>query len=263
LLQKGKDAAFSGTFRRPPQDTHEVLDIKAYLDSQPVQWVVIPDLNKDLGSGYEKYDVGSIGQLDTRILTEQYADEDLAKKMEHAWRGGAYYAAGSKDSKLAGTAKVALLYLSRWDSDDSADEFARLYAEYIPQRYTKAVKIRPENWAGHVCTASACDTSYFFETDEGDIAIQRVEGPGVLVTEGFNREIANKVGQKVLAANPAKSIQVEMHSLMSPLRTSAVIQDAIARIMTKRIVDAIATTRPVTSKDAACRVFTPAAPSMH
>ncbi|MBV9436986.1 MAG: hypothetical protein JOZ44_13080 [Acidobacteria bacterium] len=244
LLQRSKETAFSGAFRRPPQDTHEILDIDAYMASKPVQWLVIPDLTKEIGSGYEKYDVGSIGQLDTRILTEQYADEELAKKMALAWRGGAYYAAGNKDAKLSGTAKVALLYFSRWDSDESADEFARLYAEYIPQRYTKATKLNAREQKSAFCSANGCENSYFFDTNEGPIAIQRVDGPGVLVTEGFNAEVTNKVGQKVLTANPAKSIQVEMRSLMSPLRTSAVLQQALAGIMRARAIQAASAVHP-------------------
>jgi hypothetical protein len=62
------------------------------------------------------------------------------------------------------------------------------------------------------------------------------------VTEGFDQETANKLGEKVLAANPAKSIQVQMHSLMSPLRTSAAIQSAMGKMMVARIADAILST---------------------
>ena len=239
LLQKGKDAAFSGAFRRPPQDTHEVLDVAAYLTPKPVEWLVLPDLKKELGSEYEKYDVGSIGQLDTRILVEQYADADSGEKLMRAWRGGAYYAAGSKDQKLSGTSKIALLYLSRWNSEASADEFARIYAAYIPQRYAGARKVTALSKNERLCSSTGCDDSYFFDTDEGQVAIQRVDGPSVLITEGFNQEATNRIGEKVLAANPAKSIQVQMHSLMSPLRTSAVIQEAVAQIMARRISEGV------------------------
>ena len=244
LLQKGKDAAFSGAFRRPPQDTHEVLDVAAYLTPQPVQWMVLPDLRKELGSGYEKYDVGSIGQLDTHILVEQYADVESADRLAKAWKGGVYYAAAAKDSKSNSTAKIALLYLSRWDSDESADNFAKIYADYIPQRYTKSEKRNtvPEN--AKLCSASGCDDSYFFDTEEGLITIQRIEGGAVLVTEGFDPETIKSMGNKVLAANPAKSVQVQMHSILSPLRTSPVIHEVIARILAQRMRAGI---RPFTS----------------
>ena len=237
LLQKSKDTAFSGAFRRPPQDTHEIIDVAAYLDPHPVRWLVLPDLNKELGSGYEKYDVGSIGQLDTRIFAEQYSDKETADELGKAWRGGAYYAASNKDPKVSGTAKIALLYLSRWDSNEGANEFAKVYADYVPKRYSKAVNLTPAEAADKFCPSSGCDASYFFQTEEGWVTVQRVEGSSVLVTEGFDPDTARKIEAKVLTVNPAKTVQVQMHSLMSPLRTSAVLQDAVERVVAKEVVD--------------------------
>ena len=235
LNKNGKDAAFTGAFRRPPQDTHEVLDIAAYLKSLPAQWLVLPDLQPALGTAYEKYDEGSIGQLDTRILVEQYADKESGEKMAEAWRGGAYYAAGSKDPKLVGTAKIGLLYLSRWDSDDAADIFAKIYADYLPQRYAK---VTPETVKEVKCgRGEDCDAQNVtaFRTNEGEVWIQRLDGAGVLISEGFDPAIAAKVRAQVLAANPARSIQVQLRSLMSPLRSSAVIQEAVGRILNKEM----------------------------
>lgn len=237
LLQKGKDTAFSGAFRRPPQDTHEILDVTAYLDAHPVRWLVLPDLKKELGSGYEKYDVGSIGQLDTQILVEQYADKETADKMSEAWRGGVYYAASNRDPKINGTAKIGLLYLSRWDSDDAADQFAEIYADYLPKRYAKANRIAA---ADVNCNSQQnCDAHnvHVFETEEGPLWIERVEGAGVLISEGFDPGVRSSLRAQVLSANPAKSIQVR--SLMSPLRTSAVLQDAIGRILANKLAQAI------------------------
>ena len=228
LLQRSKDAAFSGAFRRPPQDTHEVMDVAAYLHNRPAQWLVIPDLRSELGSKYDKYDEGSIGQLDTRILTEQYADESAAKDMAQAWRGGAYYAAGNKDPKLTGRAQIGLLYLSRWNAEDSADAYAKIYSDYLPQRYSAVKKVAHKDSA---CADSECKRSYFFETEEGPVSIVRIEGAGVLVGEGFDFDLASKLEQKLLTANPAKTVQVKLRSLMSPLRTSAVIREAVGRMV--------------------------------
>jgi hypothetical protein len=239
LLQKDKDTAFSGAFRRPPQDTHQVLDVAAYLHDRPVQWLVLPDLRKELGTHYEKYDVGSIGQLDTRILVEQYGGKDAAVKMADAWRGGAYYAASIKDSTLTGTAKIGLLYLSRWDSAEAADEFARIYSGYVPNRYTKALRPNAAEAADKFCGKSECDGSYFFQTDEGWVTVQRVGNESVLVTEGFDPETAKKTEQKVLTANPETSIRVDVHSLMSPLRTSAIVRETFGQIIARKLTDAL------------------------
>lgn len=238
LLEKGKDTAFSGAFRRPPQNTHEVLNVTSYLRAGPAKWLVLPDLRNELGSAYEKYDEGSIGQLDTRILVQQYSDKDSATKMADAWKGGVYFAAGNKDPKLKGSARIGLIYLSRWDTEDTADQFARLYADYLSKRYAKAAPIAVKDIK---CGSENCNpkTVHAFNTEEGDVWIQRVDGAGVLISEGFDIATASKLRAQILSANPAKVVQVQMRSLMSPLRTSAVIQGAVGRIVDARISQAI------------------------
>lgn len=238
LLQNGgKDFAFSGPFRRPPQDTHEVLDVNAYLHSRPPEWLVIPDFKLELaGYGYEKYDVGSIGQLDTRTLVEQYAGPEAAQSMAAAWKGGAYDAASSNDSRLTGTAKIGLLYLSRWKSDKDADEFARIYADYLPKRFssvkaTKDCKAQDSDESG--CAARN------FVTEEGPITIQRIPGAEVLVVENFPSELASKLAEKVLLANPENAMTVQRHSLMSSLRNCAVLRDAVGSMMARRVAGLI------------------------
>ena len=239
LLEKGKDAAFSGAFRRPPQNTHEILNVTSYLKAAPAKWLVLPDLKQELGSSYEKYDEGSIGQLDTRILVQQYADKDTAAKMAEEWKGGAYYAAGNKDAKVKGTPRIGLIYLSRWESEDAADQFARIYGDYLPKRYAKATPIPVKDvkcGAPESCDAKSVRS---FSTEEGEVWIQRVEGAGVLISEGFDVATASRLRAQVLSANPAKVVQVQLRSLMSPLRTSAVIQEAVGRILAGCVRDAI------------------------
>src|SRR6185437_584936 len=232
LENGGKDFAVSGPVRRPPQDTHEVLDLSAYLHSRPPEWLVIPGFKQELaGSGYEKYDVGSIGQLDTRTLVQQYAGPEAAQNLAAAWKAGAYYAASSTDPRLTGTAKIGLLYLSRWKSDEDADQFAKIYADYLPKRFSS---VKP----GQQCKSqdsdeSSCATQSFV-TEEGPITIQRIPGAEVLVVENFPAEIASKLAQKVLLANPENAVTVQRHSLMSPLRNCAVIREVMGSMMARR-----------------------------
>jgi hypothetical protein len=239
LLQKDKDTAFTGVFRRPPQDTHEVLNVTAYFHNRPVQWLVLPDLRKELGADYEKYDVGSIGQLDTRILVEQYADKNTAEKMAEAWQGGAYYAASNKNTNVTGTARIGLIYLSRWTSQEAANEFAKIYTDYLSKRYSNVIPIAASEV--NCGTGEDCDVHkvFAFNTNEGLVWIQRVDGARVLISEGFNAATSSKLRWQLLSANPVNSVQVQMRSLTSPLRTSAVVQDALNRVLAQRLVNVL------------------------
>jgi hypothetical protein len=71
------------------------------------------------------------------------------------------------------------------------------------------------------------------------VSVQRVEGSSVLVTEGFDPDTARKIEAKVLTVNPAKTVQVELRSLMSPLIVSAVLQDAMGRLVEQEIEEVI------------------------
>ena len=126
------------------------------------------------------------------------------------------------------------MYLSRWDSDDIADQFAKIYADYLPKRYKTLRRSRRTDAS---CGDFNCKNSYFFDTEEGPLAVVRVSGAGVLVSESFEADLAGKIEQKLLLANPVSTVQVRMRSLMSPLRTSAAIQEAVGPLLAKRITE--------------------------
>jgi len=98
LAKGGKQAAFDGALRRPPRSSHEIMYPAAYLQPQPLPPTRLPRLDSEGGQGYQRYDVGSVGQFDVYIILKQFADEKLADQLTPEWRGGAYYAARRQDS---------------------------------------------------------------------------------------------------------------------------------------------------------------------
>src|SRR5579864_912354 len=89
LLHKGgKKMAFAGAFARPPRNSHEVLQPEAYINDEKLPPVAIPDLKDLLGSDYDLYDSGGIGQLDVRALLKQFGDRKNADEVSSAWQGG-------------------------------------------------------------------------------------------------------------------------------------------------------------------------------
>ncbi len=54
----------------------------------PVPVLRLPDIHPLLDAEYTPYDVGVMGELDVRILTELFGGQEMAKALTPAWNGG-------------------------------------------------------------------------------------------------------------------------------------------------------------------------------
>src|ERR1039458_4073219 len=57
-----------------------------------------------------------------------------------------------------------MLYFSRWDSPEAARDFAKLYADYLPKRYKKAVLQQPASADG--MNSTGAQPAITFETNQ-------------------------------------------------------------------------------------------------
>jgi len=198
LLHKGgKQMAFAGVFARPPKNSHEVLQPKAYIDSEKLPPLVVPDLKPLLGEQYEVYDSGGVGQLDVRALLKQYGERKIADDLSSAWQGGAYVTFHRKDKNndkaasgaSATTADLALLYVSRWTTPQSAERFARFYTSALTRRYQS---VTPQS--APVCDGPNCPVSRAqIMTEEGPVLVEHWGDSSVIVSESFDTATAAKV----------------------------------------------------------------------
>ena len=221
LVAKGTEGAFAGAFERPPVDTHQVMDPSAYLEARQVPLMAVPAFESAAGKNYQKYDLSVMGEFDDWLLLKQYADQKSADAVSPKWRGGYYYAAIKPGAqKLAkGTATVpdsaiALAFVSRWQDDDAASEFAGAYAVYLPKRYPGAkevagapvesapsTKIVPGIGAAvKVDVAQRLNGLHRWSIDDGDVSIE-VRGDEVLVLEEFDTAAAARITDAVFAAH--------------------------------------------------------------
>jgi hypothetical protein len=233
LLQKGgKRMAFAGVFARPPRNTHEVLQPKAYTEGEKLPAVRVPDVRPLLSGTYEMYDSGSVGELDVRGLLKQYGDRIVADDLASAWRGGAFVtfrriAQGPARVDDPTTADLALLYVSRWQSAPAAQRFAHLYTTAVGLRYQKAVTQPTESCGGPECPVSAVQVL----TEEGPVIVERWADNTVLVSESFDAPTAAKLSHAVRQVEPtrqAESRQPEELSLrLCELPEFAAFQQAI------------------------------------
>ena len=223
LLQEGgKPMAFAGVFARPPRNTHEVLQPRTYLDHENLPSLRIPDVHEVLGSQYEVFDSGGIGELDVRALLRQYGTGKVADDLSAAWRGGAYTAFRKAAVNAAATdpttVDLALLYVSRWKTPESAAHFARFYAGAVARRYQNASTQAVKACAGKQCPVSAVQVA----TEEGPVVIEQWPDNSVVVSESFDQALADKlqntlhdsVATEVHARNlPQEELGLRLYSL--------------------------------------------------
>jgi hypothetical protein len=236
LLKKGgKDLAYAGAMKNPPQNSRQIMNPAAYLAHEKLPPVVLPNMGALLGKDYERCDVGSVGEFDIMVLLKQFTNEKLADQISSEWRGGAYYAAlkhetadtgaksqekdsgkakpQNKDAGPPTTRSVALLYLSRWSSPDIAQKFVKAYAATLLDRYRFAdpeqaePKEEKEAATAKAESAAAQPVPTHWMTDEGLVTIEQ-HGDTVLVLESFDAttelELSKAVWEGKPQSQPAK-----------------------------------------------------------
>jgi hypothetical protein len=188
----GKKMAFAGAFARPPRNSHEVLQPGTYIQGEKLTPVRIPDMQAVLGSQYDVYDSGGIGELDVRALLKQYGERRIAEDLSAAWQGGTFVAF-RRNEKTAdvspGTADLALLYVSRWKTPQAAERFARFYVGAVSQRYHSATADAVPVCSGANCPVSAAQIT----TEEGPVIVEHWDDNRVIVSESFDTATAAKL----------------------------------------------------------------------
>ena len=186
LLQSGgKELAFAGALKDPPRTTREVMEPQSYLSHEKLEPLKLLNFDKDF-AGYERFDIGAMGEFDVNILVEQFVGADRAAEMYPHWRGGYYFAGRPKGDK---SGPLGLLYVSRWSSADSAAAFAAIYARSLAQRYKKAQALGGDGKVvGDAPPVDAFRTlrgRHAWMTDEGTVVID-VRGDTILISESLD-----------------------------------------------------------------------------
>ncbi len=188
LANKGKETAFAGLLHDPPVDTRQIMQPETYLLHQVVPPPTIPDLNALVGPAYERVDFGSMGEFDVYLLAKQYGVEDAPNYYRH-WRGGYYFATHAKSAPKN---QIAMLYYSRWDSPQAARDFAKLYLDYLPKRYSE-----PVNWTSKCTIATSgsgedkpCNVEQGM-SNEGPVLIEWHDND-LLIMEGYDQGVIDK-----------------------------------------------------------------------
>src|ERR1022692_1332070 len=194
LAKNGKEAAYLGMLENPPIDTRQIMQPETYLKKQNVPPLAIPDLDKLVAPDYERFDFGGMGEFDIYLLAKQYGGAPPSYYPH--WRGGYYFAARAKSTPKG---QIAMLYFSRWDSLEAARDFAKMYADYLPKRYKKAVLQQPASADG--MNSTGAPTAIKFETNQGKMTLE-IQGNDLLILEGYDDKVAEKARQELLHGMP-------------------------------------------------------------
>src|SRR5271154_2016853 len=216
MKDKGVEGAFAGVLDRPPSTSYEILNPHSYERKAKLPLLQMPDIHGLLDEQYEPYDIGVMGALDVRILTELFAGEEAAVALTPEWDGGIYYAAQSKSAKTpeqkAQTASVALLYLSAWKSADAAKNFAAIYAEELSRKYS-GVKRDPE---------AESTGEQVYRTNEGPVLIA-LNGNQVFTSESFDLTLARKLELLMVGAQSNGNMKTARTTSIEPELAGGVV----------------------------------------
>jgi len=131
VLDELGDCGFVEILQYPPVSTQQILDPRAYLENRRPSRPEVPAPD---AAGFEQTADGDVGQLEHRILLEQYIGEEEARDLSPEWRGAQFelWENASKD-------KAILAYSAQWSSPQAAERFFRRYVQVLQEKLSAPV----------------------------------------------------------------------------------------------------------------------------
>jgi hypothetical protein len=129
LYQSGGYDAVNAVFRDPPKSTEQIIHPGKYLAHEQPIAVPLPDLAAALGPGWTQLRSDVLGELDVRILLEQFLDPNVAARGAEGWGGDRFALledAAGRDAVVVSTV---------WDNEAEAGEFFNDYADTVTRRF--------------------------------------------------------------------------------------------------------------------------------
>ncbi len=172
FLHDGTEA-FSRVFLRPPASTAQIMHPERYFQGIGM---VEPDLPKP-AKHTRAFVTGTLGELETRILLEQYVGADVADELGPKLKGSAYRIDESKPDQ-----RLTLIYASEWSDEQAATAYFDAYRKVLRDKW-KRVQVSEQSadrFAG--------------KSEEGYFLVTRT-GNQVLSEEGFAQPLSASPGQ--------------------------------------------------------------------
>jgi hypothetical protein len=206
-MDEGRTAAFAGALDHPPTSTWEILNPRDYERKLIPPIPLLPNFHPIVDKLYRPYDIGQVGQLDVKIMTELFGGDDASRDLTSAWDGGLYWAGQLRSATTPAeqdtTKSLAIFYLSVWRNSASALEFAQLYANNLGSKYSS---VAPDTAAQNSASTESGSVEEDFTTDESPVVITR-RGNLVFVAESFPLNTARQLTTMILDAQGGGAMQ--------------------------------------------------------
>jgi hypothetical protein len=129
LWQHGGFAAIDAAYADPPVSTEQILHPDRYLRREAPVELGLPDLVSVFGPDWRQTYSNVMGELELRILVEQFTDPSVAEHAADGWGGDGF-------AILEGPGDhVAFVMDSAWDTEGDAQQFQEAFALSLERRF--------------------------------------------------------------------------------------------------------------------------------
>ena len=172
IFLKEGSAAFARVFDQPPASTAQVIHPDRYFAKVAS---TTPELPKPIRHA-KAFVTGSVGELDQRILLEQYLDSGSAESLAPRLRGASYRIDENKRDR-----RQMLLYVSEWEDAAAAGLYFNAYQRVLRGKW-KQLEVTSQDATQF---SGKCEDGYFSVT---------LKGTKVFSEEGFAAPLTSGAG---------------------------------------------------------------------
>src|SRR5258708_29591019 len=182
--QAGNDyAALDDLFKNPPESTAQLLHPEKYQNHVHPVDVRLADVATRLGPDWRKVGSGVLGELDTRIVLEQWGtDHGQAGRTASGWSGDRWQIV-EKDGRSA------IVVKSTWETPDAARAFFSAYTHGLRTRFDSAM-VEDSSSTRQALTTPVAATDV------------RLQGSDVLTIIAFDRDSASAIVDAATTSAP-------------------------------------------------------------
>jgi hypothetical protein len=128
LVEKWGQKGFSEPLRRAPAGTQQILHPEAYFENRVPLHPPLPAFKPP--SGFKRIADGSFGELDLKILLQQYGGAEETRRIAPGWRGGQFDLWEARDRS-----RSVLRWSLEFDSGETAAAFLRQYKSVLAGKW--------------------------------------------------------------------------------------------------------------------------------